>query len=145
MFPRAFLEFWSLFGIWDLDFGICLFSFEVGRSLLQESLGPFIFIFAAEANPLALAFQVQPSPEGHAQPFIDRLLGHLDGHRPLGHDLLQQLFRLFHGLPFGNHPLDQADPQGLLGVDPLIGEDDLFGLARADQAGKTLGSPITRE
>ena len=45
----------------------------------------------------------------------------------------------------GQHPVDHADRQRLVGLDEPAGEDQVLGAARADQAGQPLGAAHARD
>src|ERR671919_113111 len=65
---------------------------------------------------------------------VDRALRQRDGHRVEDGDLPGQRQRFFLEPIPRDDPVDQADPEGLLGGDPVLaGEQELLGLPRPDQ------------
>ena len=55
----------------------------------------------------------------------DELLHHADRDRRQGDDVPGDLFRPLHQLRVGHDFVDEADPQGLLGVEGIVGQQDL--------------------
>ena len=88
------------------------------------------------------ASRSRPSASGPSRPCVDGPLGQRlgDARRPAASSAASANARRSSTSVGGDHPVDQADAQRLVGVDLAAGEDQVLGPGRTDQAGQPLGA-----
>src|SRR5215475_7528149 len=113
-------------------------------TFLPEGCNPLGTVLRTRCHGLIAGFHVQDVLKGHGVALIEpRFHQSIGQGRPLGQALCQ-LLRLVLELVSRDHPVHQANAQGLLGVDDIGQQHEFHGLCRAHETRQKVGATAIR-